>query len=64
MPKSGCGNCTMRAKYDRNPKSLIGRLWRWHANWCPGWKGYMASLPAEERIELAKKYKLKKFESN
>ena len=57
----GCETCGFRAKYDANPKSLLGRLWRWHAGWCPGWKQYITSLPEEKRIDLAKKYDLKKF---
>jgi len=40
---------------------LLGRLWRWHAGWCPGWKSYMNSLPDQERLELAEKYDLAKF---
>ena len=43
------------------PKSILGRIWRWHAGWCPGWKKYMRSLPDEKRIELAEKYDMKKF---
>ena len=27
----GCETCGFRAKHDKNPKSLLGRLWRWHA---------------------------------
>jgi len=49
MEESNCGNCKMRAKYDEKPKSLGGRFWRWHINWCPGWKGYMKSLSEQER---------------
>lgn len=52
----GCANCAWRAKYDEKPGSLLGRLWRWHANWCPGWKKYLASLPDDERRELAARY--------
>jgi hypothetical protein len=22
------------------PTSLLGRIWRWHTRWCPGWKAY------------------------
>lgn len=55
-----CANCNLRAKYDKDPKSFIGRFWRWHINFCPGWKGYMASLSDEEREELRAKYNLKK----
>lgn len=59
--KSGCDTCGFRAKYDKNPKSLLGRLWRWHAGWCPGWKQYMSSVDDEKRTTLAKQYNLKKY---
>ena len=55
-----CANCKLRAKYDNAPKSLAGRFWRWHINFCSGWKGYMASLPEEEREAMREKYNLKK----
>lgn len=58
MKKHNCEECTMRAKYDRAPKSLIGRFWRWHINFCPGWKGYMKSLDEDKRDELTYKYEL------
>uniref|UniRef100_A0A7V6A4Y3 Uncharacterized protein n=1 Tax=Desulfobacca acetoxidans TaxID=60893 RepID=A0A7V6A4Y3_9BACT len=61
MAKSGCDTCRFRVRYDNNPQSLLGRLWRWHANWCPGWKAYMTSLPDDERKRLAGKYGLLKF---
>lgn len=61
MEEHNCGNCAFRAKYDQNPKSILGKLWRWHANWCPGWKSYMHSLSNEDRIEIAKKYEIKKY---
>ena len=61
MAENNCDNCAFRAKYDNNPKSFLGRLWRWHASWCPGWKTYMKSIPDEQRIDLAKKYNLKKY---
>lgn len=59
MTESNCGECKMRAKYDVNPKSFGGRFWRWHINWCPGWKGYMKSLTEVERLELKEKYHLR-----
>jgi hypothetical protein len=61
MANQGCETCNFRAKYDNNPRSLLSRIWKWHANWCPGWKGYMKSLPDKERIKLAEKYDLKKY---
>jgi len=56
-----CENCAFRAKYDQNPASFLGKLWRWHANWCPGWKAYMTSMPGERRISIAEKYNMKKY---
>jgi hypothetical protein len=61
MAKPGCANCAFRTKYDQNPKSFLGRLWRFHANFCPGWNGYMKSLPNAERSTLAQQYRLKKY---
>ncbi|GAB4111651.1 MAG: hypothetical protein Kow00102_19800 [Spirochaetota bacterium] len=54
-----CETCTLRARYDRNPHSLLGRFWRWHINFCPGWKMYMKSLSEEKKEELIQKYSLK-----
>jgi hypothetical protein len=61
MAEQGCATCAFRAKFDSNPKSFLGRLWRWHINWCPGWKSYMKSLSDEERVQVAQKYDLKKY---
>lgn len=60
MKQHNCENCLIRAKYDKNPQSLIGRFWRWHINFCPGWKGYYNSLTKEEQQMLKEKYRLKK----
>lgn len=57
--ESPCAKCSMRAKYDANPKSLIGRLWHWHINFCPGWRGYFSSLSPQQQEELQKQYNLK-----
>ncbi len=51
----------LRAKYDTNHKSFLGKLWRWHTNWCPGWKFYMKSLSDEERAVIAKEYNMSKY---
>ncbi len=56
-----CETCKFRAKHDKNPRSLIGRIWRWHAGWCPGWRKYITSLPARERVALADKYNMEKY---
>lgn len=60
MTEPKCADCTFRAKYDNNPKSILGKIWRWHIGFCPGWKAYMKSLPEEERAKIRKKYKLEK----
>jgi hypothetical protein len=48
----------MRGQYDKKPTSILGRLWRWHINWCPGWKGYMKSLDDESKAAVTEKYGL------
>ncbi len=61
MAGKNCERCGFRAKYDSNPRSLLGRIWRWHTNWCPGWNSYMRSLDDDARVRLAEKYNMKKF---
>jgi len=61
MAKHNCETCRFRATYDRNADSFLGKLWRWHIGWCPGWKRYMTSLPKEKRAELAETYDLEKY---
>ena len=56
MSDSGCATCSLRARYDQRPRSLLGRLWRWHTRFCPGWKAYVRSLPDDERQGLIEKY--------
>lgn len=56
----GCENCAIRNKYDNNPKSLMGRFWRWHINFCPGWKKYFNALDEIKKQELSVKYHLTK----
>jgi hypothetical protein len=54
---SNCEQCKFRAKYDQNPRSILSRLWKWHTGWCPGWKGYLKSLPEEERRKVLERYR-------
>jgi hypothetical protein len=60
MPAAKCEQCVLRAKYDRNPRSILGRLWRWHIRWCPGWNRYLRSLPPEARDDIQTRYQMKK----
>lgn len=59
MAESSCENCKLRAKFDEKPKSLLGRFWKWHIKFCPGWKSYMTSLDDNKRNTLVEKYNLK-----
>jgi len=56
MSESGCATCSFRAKYDKKPRSFLGRVWRWHVNFCPGWKSYMRSLSDNEKREIVERY--------
>ncbi len=57
-----CETCPLRAKYDQNSKSLAGRFWRWHINFCPGWKGYFTHQDEETKTALREKYNFKKYQ--
>ena len=56
-----CETCRLRAHYDRNPKSLIGRFWRWHINFCPGWKEYFTHQDPEVQAGLRERYGFEKY---
>ncbi len=58
MSKHNCETCRFRAKHDEKPKSILGRIWRWHINFCPGWKSYMKALPDEEKQAVITQYNL------
>lgn len=58
MSEPGCATCAWRAKYDERPRSFLGRLWRFHANFCPGWKAFLRSLPDDERRTFIDRYNL------
>ena len=51
----------MRAKHDARPTSLVGRFWRWHINFCPGWKAYFNSLSDDEKDGIMQKYNVTKY---
>lgn len=61
MAEHNCNNCPLRAKYEKSPKSLLGRFWRWHINFCPGWKAYFTSLTEEEKSKIREKYTFTKY---
>ena len=46
-----CEKCKFRAKYDQKTDSFLGRFWRWHINFCPGWKAYFTNLSDEKKAE-------------
>ena len=53
---------SLRAHYDQKPNSLLGRFWRWHINFCPGWKAYFTNLNDAQKDELRKKYQFTKYQ--
>ena len=56
-----CANCKLRAHYDKNPKSLMGRFWRWHINFCPGFRGYFTSRDEQTKAQIREKYNFEKY---
>jgi len=62
MAEENCAKCALRARYDAKPGSLLGRFWRWHINFCPGWKKYFSGLPTEEKGVVAKQYNFTKYQ--
>ena len=52
-----CEKCGLRARYDKNPRSILSRIWKWHISWCPGWKSYIKALSDEEQKKLTKQYR-------
>ena len=58
MKKHMCEECKLRAKHDKAPNSIVGKFWRWHINFCPGWKSYMKSLDEDKKEEVITKYQL------
>lgn len=60
MDETNCENCGLKAKYDMNPKSFLGRFWKFHIKFCPGWKMYLRSLTEERRQEVYAKYGYRK----
>ena len=33
---------------EKNPKSLLARIWRFHTKFCPGWKAYQKELAQQQ----------------
>ncbi|MBN1396790.1 MAG: hypothetical protein JXA06_02050 [Bacteroidetes bacterium] len=62
MPEENCETCKLRVKYDNNPKSLAGRFWRWHINFCPGWKKYFTTLPSDKKEQISRQYNFTKYQ--
>lgn len=48
-----CENCKFRAHYDAKLKSVLGRFWRWHINFCPGSRNISANDNAKPCIKAA-----------
>lgn len=61
MKKHNCETCPFRTQSDRAPKSFVGRIWRWHINFCPGWKGCFKDQPPERQAGLCEQYNFTKY---
>jgi hypothetical protein len=48
---SKCATCGLRARAEKNPKSLLAKIWRWHTKWCPGWKAYQKELAEQQQAQ-------------
>ncbi|WP_284154504.1 hypothetical protein [Desulfofustis limnaeus] len=57
MSTHRCERCTLRKYYERAPHSFLGRLWRFHTRFCPGWRRYLQHLPTEQRETLVRSLK-------
>ena len=62
MAQYPCENCKLRAHYDKNPKSFLGKFWRWHINFCPGFKAYFTHQDDAVKAVLREKYDFKKYQ--
>lgn len=56
-----CESCKLRAHYDKNPKSFLGRFWRLHINFCPGFRAYFTNQDEETKADIRKKYSFEKY---
>lgn len=39
-----------------------GNFWRWHINFCPGWKGNFSHQDEETKAALREKYNFQKYQ--
>ena len=60
MKKHNCESCKFRTIYQNKPQSILGRIWKWHINWCPGWKAYISSLNLEDKRRIEEELLLQK----
>lgn len=50
MKLHNCETCRIRAYSERKSDSLIARIWRWHANWCPLMKAHQRKLAEKQGL--------------
>ena len=46
----------------RDQAIAFGRFWRWHINFCPGFKGYFTHQDEETKAALREKYNFPKYQ--
>jgi hypothetical protein len=64
MEQFPCETCRFKAKYDKNPSSVLGRFWRWHINFCPGWRAYFINQDDDTQAALRQKYNFTKYQQS
>jgi len=50
-----CADCPIRHRAAKEPRSIFGRVHRWHMRWWPGYKIYQRELrdcPARARAHM------------
>ena len=52
-----CERCKYKTIYDTNPYSLLGRIWRWHINFCQKLKAFYTNQSEEGKTKLRAKNK-------
>ena len=57
-----CETCKFRAQYDKKPQSILGKVWRWHINFCPGWKAYFTHQDDAKQAALREDYHFTKYQ--
>ncbi len=48
-----CEDCPVRCQAAKQPHSIFARIHRWHSQWWPGWRIYLAELRSRKTVAAA-----------